>query len=264
MKIANFSVDQPVAILMFILVGVFLGWISLAGIPIDLFPELDLPFVTVSTTYTDVAPQEIESLVTQRIEEAVASVQNVKNIHSISQEGMSLVMVEFEWGTDLFEAKMDVRETVDRARPVLPSEAEDPVVGSFSIMGEQGAVRLSLTSEKRDLDYVYRLADKTLKPRLEAVHGERSGVDPLTIDFTQSFVASTATPVKSSLTKRGAQTANVSRDAPSKSRGAPPPGHSDLKSISGSPCEKPRNRLGRLRGQGSDDQARAVGGVFCA
>ena len=109
MSIARASVNKPVSILMVFTAIILLGVISWSKLPQELFPPITYPQITVVTSYENAAPEEIESLITKIIEEATGTVNNVKRISSISKEGLSLVMVEFNWGTNMDFAALNVR-----------------------------------------------------------------------------------------------------------------------------------------------------------
>jgi HAE1 family hydrophobic/amphiphilic exporter-1 len=116
---------------MVVLVVLILGVISFMRIPVDLMPEITFPRVTINTRYENVAPQEIETLITEPVEKAVSSVSGVEDVSSVSVEGRSQVRVGFGWGTDLDEAVSDVREKIDRLRDDLPEDAEAPVISKY-------------------------------------------------------------------------------------------------------------------------------------
>ncbi len=122
MKIANHSIDRPLGTIMIVVAMLFLGYISLVGLPIDLFPEIDFPLISVQTEYYGASPNEVEKLVTKRIEEAVTSIEDIKEITSFSFEGVSIVIIEFDWDVDLDLVAIDVREKADLVRPFLPED----------------------------------------------------------------------------------------------------------------------------------------------
>ena len=97
MKITEIAIERPVTIFMILCLMVFAGIMSAIGLPVDFLPEFEFPFLSVYTKYEGVAPQEIETSITEPIEEAVSTIENVKSIRSISREGYSMVMVEFNW-----------------------------------------------------------------------------------------------------------------------------------------------------------------------
>ena len=113
MDIIKFSIKRPVTILMCILVAVILGIVSLNKMDMELMSSIDLPYALVITSYKDAGPEEIESLITEPIEGAIANVQNINAMMSTSSEGTSIVGVEFEYGTDMDEAITDMKEKID-------------------------------------------------------------------------------------------------------------------------------------------------------
>jgi len=133
MSLTALSVRRPVTTYMAVLIVLILGVISFLRIPIDLMPEVTFPRVTVSTTYENVGPLEIETLITEPIEKAVSSVSGVEDVTSVSVEGRSQVRVGFGWATDLDEAVSDLREKIDRIRNDLPRDAETPIVSKFDV-----------------------------------------------------------------------------------------------------------------------------------
>lgn len=190
MKISSFSISRPLATMMVIIGMIFLGLVSLRGLPIDLFPELDFPLVTVNVAYPGAAPGEVENLVTKPIEEELGTVPDVEKITSYSREGLSTVLVEFEWGTDLDIKAIDVREKVDRIKADFPGDAEDPIVLKFDVMSSESvmwlAVNRKLTDEERarletdqeyrnDVAYLTRkFAEDEVKPEIERAAGVAS------------------------------------------------------------------------------------------
>jgi HAE1 family hydrophobic/amphiphilic exporter-1 len=105
-----------------------LGYASLSRMGVDLYPEIDFPYVSITTIYPGAGPQEIETQVTKPMEDSVSLISGVKNVDSTSQEGISSVMLEFELGTDLDAAVADVRANVDAVRGMFPREAESPII----------------------------------------------------------------------------------------------------------------------------------------
>ena len=128
MILSNVSVKRPVTVLMFMLIAVLLGSISLILLPMDLFPDIEVPVAIVSVNYSGVAPEEIETLITKPIEESAASVSNLKEISSFSREGSSIVIVQYEYGTDMDFAALELREKVDMIKGFLPDGASTPMV----------------------------------------------------------------------------------------------------------------------------------------
>ncbi|MFB0525946.1 MAG: efflux RND transporter permease subunit [bacterium] len=128
MRLSRFSVNRPVTITMIFLAVALLGLISWKRLPQELFPPITYPQLTVVTLYGNAAPEEIENLITKPIEEAIGTVKNLKSIKSISREGVSMVTAEFDWGTNMGFAHLELREKIDPVKELLPLESEDPTI----------------------------------------------------------------------------------------------------------------------------------------
>ncbi len=172
MSIARISVSRPVTVLMIFAAIILLGLISWIKLPQELFPSISYPQITVVTAYENAAPEEIESLITKVVEEACGTVNNVKRISSISKEGKSLVMVEFNWGTNMDFAALNVREKIDLIKERLPREAQDPVVMKFNPF-DLPVMNLAITGPQRPVD-LREICRKYLKDSIEKVDGVAS------------------------------------------------------------------------------------------
>ncbi len=137
MKVSSIAVKRPVTTVMFILVIVLFGMVSATRLPIDLFPNIEIPVAIVSTSYSNVGPEEIETLVTRPIEEAVGTVSNIDTIQSMTMEGTSIVVIQFKFGTDMDFAALDIREKVDLVKGMLPDGASDPMVCKLMLTQKQ-------------------------------------------------------------------------------------------------------------------------------
>jgi len=171
MKITEIAIDRPVTIFMILCLMVFAGIMSAVGLPVDFLPEFEFPYLSVWTRYEGVAPQEIETAITEPIEEAVSTIENVKSIRSISREGYSMVMIEFNWGTDIDMARLDVREKVDLIASFLPERSEEPIVSQRSYTSGNQVVMLSISSPVLNLDRLRKVAEDTIKPHIERIEG---------------------------------------------------------------------------------------------
>jgi len=116
MWLTRTSIQRPIFLTMFVLALFVLGMQSRGRMPAELTPKIDIPYITVSTTYAGAGPAEVETLVSEPIEKAVASVGDLKNVTSSSQDSISTVVLEFEIGTDLEVAAADVRDKVASIR----------------------------------------------------------------------------------------------------------------------------------------------------
>ncbi|MDA0080482.1 efflux RND transporter permease subunit [Brachyspira hyodysenteriae] len=125
-------VKRPVAVFMCMIAVLILGFVSLSKLAVDFLPDMELPYITVSTEYENAGPEEVEKSVTRIVENAVATVSDINTITSTSEEGKSSVFIEFNWGTDLAVATADVREAIDGIKNSLPDDADSPTVLKFS------------------------------------------------------------------------------------------------------------------------------------
>ena len=131
MNIAEFSVKRPLFITMLSCIIIVLGGISLRFLPVDLYPEIDFPAVSISTTYDDASPEEVEELITRPIESAISAVPGIEELNSTSGEENSNITVKFTWRTNLEEAVSDLRDRIDRVLKSLPDDVERPTLRRF-------------------------------------------------------------------------------------------------------------------------------------
>ncbi|MEL7563537.1 MAG: efflux RND transporter permease subunit [Dehalobacterium sp.] len=171
MKIADFSVNRPVAISMLILAIVCFGLFSLPNLGISLMPDMNIPVAIISTSYQNAAPAEVEKLVTKPIESAVSSISGVKEISSTSTNGNSLVIVQFNYGTELDDKVNDLRDKVDAVRGYLPDEAGSPTIMKID-MDSQAIMTYSLSGST--LIKMKEVAEDTIEPVLERIEGVSS------------------------------------------------------------------------------------------
>ncbi|ABW20142.1 efflux RND transporter permease subunit [Alkaliphilus oremlandii] len=172
MNLSSLAVKRPVTITMIVLVVVLLGAISLTRLPIDLFPEIEVPVAVISTSYTGVGPQEIENLITKQIEGVIATVRNIDTVSSISSEGNSIVIAQFNNGTDMDFAALEMREKVDMIKGFLPDGATTPMVLKID-PNSMPIIQIAL-STKGDLSGLQTLAEDTFSQRLERIDGVAS------------------------------------------------------------------------------------------
>ncbi len=172
MKLSEFSVHHPIFTVMIFLIVIILGFVSFTRLPIDLMPDITFPTLSVSTSYGNASPEEMEELITRPVEEALAAVPGVEEISSTSSEGSSSVRVSFAWGTDLEEASNDVRDRLDRMISALPDEVERPRLRKF----DPSSFPILILGASADLDPIQtrRLIDTQIKYRIERVPGVAS------------------------------------------------------------------------------------------
>ena len=169
MWISDTSIKRPVFATMFILSFVVLGLVSMTRLGIDLFPAVDFPFVNISTVYPGASPEEVETLVTKPIEDAVAGIEGVKRVESNSSEGFSRVGIEFKLGLDAQGSAAEVREKVAAIRFRLPKEIEDPTIARFDVAALP--VAIYAVSSTLSADKTRLLVEDQVKPLLQQVDG---------------------------------------------------------------------------------------------
>jgi len=132
MSIYGNAVKRPITTIMIFVALLVMGGYSLNKLPIDFYPDIDFPAISVITTYAGASAADIETNVTRTIEDGLNSVGNLKNITSTSRDNMSVVVCEFEWGTNLDEASNEMRDGISFIEPFLPEEVEKPMLFKFS------------------------------------------------------------------------------------------------------------------------------------
>jgi HAE1 family hydrophobic/amphiphilic exporter-1 len=171
MSIINTSVNRPVTVWMFMLAVMLFGMVGFSRLAVKLLPDLSYPSVTIRTAYDGAAPVEIEQLVSKPIEEAVGVVKGLRKISSISRSGMSDVVLEFEWGTNMDMASLEVREKIDTIE--LPLDINKPLLLRFN-PNLDPIMRLAFSvpnADEEQLKQMRTFADEELKRRLEALSG---------------------------------------------------------------------------------------------
>lgn len=169
MGIATF-IKRPVFTIMLVMLLVVFGLYSYPSLGIDLNPDVDFPIVTVTVTYTGASPEEMESLITKPIEDAVSSLSGIKTLSSVTRQGSSQIIVEFEFGTNAKLAANDVREKVAGIRKRLPDEIDEPVVQRFDITA-QSILYFSLASDSRSRGEIRKIATDIVKDELQRLDG---------------------------------------------------------------------------------------------
>jgi len=172
-SLARFSTHRPVTTLMGVLAVLVLGVLSWQQLKVDLLPDISFPVLSVFTVYAGAGPHEVEEYVTKPVEEQCGLVKDLKHISSVSQEGISIVMLEFDWGTDMDDAAFDTREKVDQVIETLPDDADRPVIVKLDPKSVFPIMALNVTGMK-DLRKMRKFTDDVIQPFLEKVEGVAS------------------------------------------------------------------------------------------
>src|SRR5690625_439816 len=118
------AVNRPVTIVMLVVGLIVLGAVSIVRLPLTLLPDLNFPAAAVMVEYPNVGPLEVESQVTKPIEEVIATVSNVTRVSSMTETGSTTIVAEFNWGTDMEFATLEMRDRLDLIQGLLPYEVE--------------------------------------------------------------------------------------------------------------------------------------------
>ncbi|MBC7348832.1 MAG: efflux RND transporter permease subunit [Candidatus Aminicenantes bacterium] len=176
MKLPEFSVKRKVTASMIAMILVVVGLIAFTRLGLDFFPDLEYPTVSVITTYRGASSEDIEKTITEPLEQVVSSVSGVKKVTSQSSEGVSVLMVEFEWGTNLDFAAQDIRDQIGLYRNFLPTNASNPLVVKFNL-SQFPVVFYGITANSGYSTYdLKKLIEDEVKPRLERLDGVASAV----------------------------------------------------------------------------------------
>jgi hydrophobic/amphiphilic exporter-1 (mainly G- bacteria), HAE1 family len=170
MFLSELSIRRPVFATVMMLALVTLGIFSYGHLNIDMYPDVEMPVLTITTIYEGAPPESVEREVTRKIEEAVNPIQGVKHISSTSQEGISSIVVEFTLETKINDATQEARAKVSAVRGDLPKEIEDPVIQKLDFSAAP-VISLAVRSDTMDAREVTTLVDKRVKRRIENVPG---------------------------------------------------------------------------------------------
>ncbi|MEX1137129.1 MAG: efflux RND transporter permease subunit [Balneolales bacterium] len=163
MRLYELAVERPVAIGMVFFAVIVFGFFSFSRLPIDLFPEIEPPVLTIITTYQGVSALEMEQNVTEPLEDALSTIPNMDEMYSESLDNTSTITLEFDWGIDMVEISNDVRDAISRSREALPEGIDEPLIQKFDA-GAIPVIILSATADESFGDLEDILDDQLVGP----------------------------------------------------------------------------------------------------
>jgi HAE1 family hydrophobic/amphiphilic exporter-1 len=166
---AEVSIRRPISATMLIAFLVALGLFSYRNLAVDLFPNVDFPIVTVTTTLRGASVEEVESGVTKPLEEAINTIEGIDELRSTTKEGLSQIIVFFSLDRDGEAAAQDVRDRVASASTVLPDGTDSPLVNKFNV--DAAAIMDIVVAGARDLREVTEIARRQIKENIETIRG---------------------------------------------------------------------------------------------
>ncbi|MEQ8579022.1 MAG: efflux RND transporter permease subunit [Balneola sp.] len=164
--LSTFSINNRISVLVLLVLIAIMGIVSYLTIPKESFPSINIPNIFVVTVYPGVSPEDMESLVTRKLEDELSNISDIKNMTSSSAEGYSNINLEFEPSVDIEDALQKVREKVDLAKPELPEDAEEPTVQEINL-SEFPIMNVNLSGEYDEV--ILKEIAEDLQDKIEAI-----------------------------------------------------------------------------------------------
>ena len=171
MTLSELSVRRPVLMTMIYLLIVVIALVFLPRMEIALYPDIDLPVITVFVDCNDAGPEEIEQQVAKELEEYFSSLESLSDITTVSSDGSCIAILQFDYGTDLDDSERDLNSVITILSQLLPTWTETPQYFRLDSMGASSALTLSLTSDTMTLDELKMLGENTISPLIERISG---------------------------------------------------------------------------------------------
>ncbi|HIU88586.1 MAG TPA: efflux RND transporter permease subunit [Candidatus Avilachnospira avistercoris] len=163
-NLSKLVLKRPVTTLLGVLCLIFFGVLAIFNSRLELTPEISMPMLIVTTTYAGAAPEDIDELITQPIEEEVSTLSNIDTMTSQSSDNYSMVLLQYEYGTDMDNAYSDLRKRLDLVRSSLPEDASDPTIIEMDI-NQVASIYLSINVD--GINNIYNYTDKEIVPEFE-------------------------------------------------------------------------------------------------
>ena len=169
MTISEHAVNKPVTTLLIFIVTIALGVYCTFNLSVDMYPDMKFPYMLVMTNYKNAGPEEVEQSLTRPMESSLSGVSGLKKLQSQSSAGLSLVIMEFDYGVDLDSVANEVRDKIDLVRSYLPSGADNPM----SVKADPSMLPIMTLSLRgnRTPEELRKYAEDIVQPRLEQIDG---------------------------------------------------------------------------------------------
>ncbi|MNK01159.1 Multidrug resistance protein MdtC [compost metagenome] len=169
MNLPSLSIRRPIFISCVVILMLILGIFSLKKMPVDMFPDVTFPVLFVQVTYPGASPLDLEKQVSKPIEDEVGSLSGLKTLTSNNLDGVAVIVIEFQLGTDIKDAEQEVRNRIGNIRRDLPADIYEPVVKRFD-PADQPIVTLAVVTKDMKEGEAYDLANETIKPQFERIN----------------------------------------------------------------------------------------------
>jgi len=169
MSMVKTVVSRPTTFFIIFALMIGLGVFAMVNLPIDLYPEVNPPFLVVFTSYTGAGPEEVERTVTRILEAALSGVSGMEKITSTSSKGSSMVFMEFTFGTNLEDASLSIRDALERIRRIMPTNADTPMI--FKIDPSMIPIMGLMITGNRTPEELREISEDTIVPRIEQTPG---------------------------------------------------------------------------------------------
>ena len=166
-KFIKTVLERPVAVVVSVVALIIFGVSSMTGMSLELYPQTSYPMLFVSTMYPQAGPEEVERLITQKIEESCGTISGLKEMSSTSSAGMSEVTFQFAYGTDLGTARTQLQEALEDAKMEFPNGVQAPSIVSMNNSAD-AAISISIESSKKNVD-VRSLVKQQVVPELKKI-----------------------------------------------------------------------------------------------
>lgn len=172
MSLSKLAVSKPTTVVIIFIILAALGIYSTSSLPTDLFPDMEIPYIMVSSSYPNAGPEEVERTVSRTLEGTLSGITGLKNLYSVSSTGSSMVMLEMNYGTNLDSATNEIRDRIDLVRNYLPEDCTSPVIFKMdpSMMPIMGFV----VTGNRTPEELRQYTEDIIQPQLEQIDGVAS------------------------------------------------------------------------------------------